>query len=139
MALTIGSSVIVGLAALAARIACTGTGRRAVWQAGLLGLTGLLIAEMTGLASGVTGYLSSPQTPVGWAESSRPTIIPTHKHEPGSAAVGLEDSAHPTEDTADLPVPDEQPVESDDPAAAWWPGVVWLVGTAVLAGRACVA
>ena len=49
--LAVGTAVIVGLAALAGRLAGTAVWQRTIWQVATLGLLALLLVELTGTAS----------------------------------------------------------------------------------------
>jgi hypothetical protein len=130
--LALGGAVVVAPAALLGRAARTAAGRRLAWQAAVLGLGGLLLSELTGLAAGAGDWLSRPA--VG---EERPGSVGQASSLPGGEAgwkpaPRTEPAAAGTDRAEAPPGPDVDP-------AVWWPGLVWLAGAALVAGRAALA
>jgi hypothetical protein len=131
--LALGSTVVVGLAALVARAPRTAGGRRLLWQAAVLGLGGLLLSELTGVAAGVGGWMGRPAS--GLSEgvgqvSNLPAGEAGWKPAPRTEQATAEPDRAEVEETP--PAPDADP-------SVWWPGLVWLAGAGVVASRACLA
>ncbi|HZY90295.1 MAG TPA: M56 family metallopeptidase, partial [Gemmataceae bacterium] len=131
LALAAGSTVLVALAALAARRVRAAAWQRTLWQAVTLGLALLVVGEMTGLP----GWLRAALKPKPAAEA-QPWLQPP-------ASGGRQPPVGSAEQGADAPrspaVEAEEDVagEAEDAGTAvGWLGAAWLAGTALVGGRA---
>ena len=120
--LAVEAALVIVVAGLVARWLRSPQMQRAVWQAALLGVALLWVAELTG-ARGQFAKLR-PMKPVTRTLSVRLLDAPRRERvsEP-----------FPGEELAVVPhaVPPAQPV--------WWPGALWLAGLTLLVGRLLLA
>jgi Zn-dependent protease with chaperone function len=122
--LAVEAALVIAVAGLVARWLRSPQMQRAVWQAALLGVALLWVAELTG-ARGQFAKLR-PTKPVTRTLSVR--LLDAPRRERVSAS-----EPFPGEELAAVPraVPPAQPV--------WWPGALWLTGLALLVGRLLLA
>lgn len=122
--LAVEAALVIVVAGLVARWLRSPQMQRAVWQAALLGVALLWVAELTG-ARGQFAKLR-PTKPVTRTLSVR--LLDAPRRERVSAS-----EPFPGKELAAVPraVPPAQPV--------WWPGALWLTGLALLVGRLLLA
>jgi type II secretory pathway component GspD/PulD (secretin) len=160
-ALAVGGLVVVGLAALLARVAPAGAWQRTLWQASTLGLAALLVGELTGVAGGLVAWVAEAVAPVPRAAAGKaavaemPPLGPADRPgeqdtgaapagdvvpEPAAATVARagEAPAGPV-DRADARAVRPQPARREPHRPVWWPGAVWLAGTAAVVARLLAA
>ncbi len=145
--LGVGGVAIVGCATLLERWIQSAVWHRALWRTCLLGLTGLLLTELTGMTDGLWEALSRcsrPQQPAeavlvkmpstgagrpfGIADKSRITVVKAEEARSQGIAEGDFFSASRTPYAA-----------RDSHQGDWWPGILWLLGTTVVSARIVVA
>jgi hypothetical protein len=130
LALAVGSTVLVALAALAGRRVRAAAWQRTLWQAVTLGLALLVLGEITGVAGWLGAALRRRPAPrPTLAAAPRPAATLPVEADPGPEAeegeVGEAEPATPTVDNHDFRA-----------ALAGWLGALWLAGAALVAGRA---
>ncbi len=136
-ALAAGSTVLVALAALAARRVRAAAWQRTLWQAVTLGLALLLVGEAAGLPAWLGATLRRPTAGAKWLHlpasgGRQPPVASREQGADAPRSPGVE------EDAADEEEATPPAVEGHDFAATWlgWLGAAWLLGTAAVAGRA---
>jgi beta-lactamase regulating signal transducer with metallopeptidase domain len=135
--LAVGGALLVAVAAAWASQTASGAGRRAAWQGALLGLTILLLVELTGSAAGLTSWLlNSVGLPPTTSEEAIGPVL-------GKQAEAVERLPRPSA-VNKTNEPDAEDVDADsasdeEPSMAWWPGALWLAGATLVMARACAA
>jgi beta-lactamase regulating signal transducer with metallopeptidase domain len=137
LVLAAGTAVLVLLAALPARWARGGAGRRTLWQAATLALAGLLLAELTGAGMGAADWLRHrPDT-----QSERVDSPDASAPSPPAAALPPEAPvvSRPPAGAPPVDPPEATPAASTPAPAVWWPAVLWLPGAVAVIGRVALA
>ncbi|MEI6356502.1 MAG: M56 family metallopeptidase [Verrucomicrobiota bacterium] len=112
------ATLVVAMAWLAARWLRSPQMKRAVWQAALLGVALLWVAELAGARGQLARWLP--------AECPRRTLSVRVLDAPHTEPVTEPFLFEPTE----APLPTVTP-----PRSVWWPGWLWLAGLTLLTGR----
>ncbi len=112
------ATLVVAIAWLAARWLRSPQMQRAVWQAALLGIALLWVAELAGARGQLARWLP--------AERPRRTLSVRVLDAPHTEPVTEPFLFEPTE----APLPTVTP-----PRSVWWPGWLWLIGLTLLTGR----
>ncbi|HUT88915.1 MAG TPA: M56 family metallopeptidase [Thermoguttaceae bacterium] len=99
--LSVGTAVIVGLAAIAARWARSAAWQRTIWQATTLGLFALLVVELTGGGSAFVQLLRTRAGPTDAETRPAPMTFAA----PRSQTSGQEESAAPEPSLGDVVAP----------------------------------
>ncbi len=116
--LAVEATLVVAIAWLAARWLRSPQMQRAVWQAALLGIALLWVAELAGARGQLARWLP--------AERPRRTLSVRVLDAPHTEPVTEPFLFEPTE----APLPTVTP-----PRSVWWPGWLWLAGLTLLTGR----
>lgn len=120
--LAVELALVAAVVAWAARRRPSPQVRRALWQAGLLGLGMIVAVETLGLRGAVRSWI--PPTPRTAERQLQVTLAPSVAASPVSSEI--------------LPA---SPASRSDPetrpnSSVWWPGWLWLAGAVVLLARA---
>jgi beta-lactamase regulating signal transducer with metallopeptidase domain len=167
LGLALGGTAVVVPAALLARLPLSAAWQRTVWHVAMLGLTLLLVGELTGMpgsASALLNDFAAPDQPstgqeldalVGGDDPPRagdpedvpttPTVLLAPAHEPAIPQITASPEQFPDASADDgrqlgpIQQSQVQPAVEAKSTTVWWPGLLWLLGALAVAARTAAA